>query len=112
MIKFNINGTDIEITPEVLFLYEDPRRVEPVYTDKLLYPVVGTAMVKYNNPLNIKYLRPHNVYTIDDNYFIDMFGEIVPLNNLDDYIIKYPDNLSNRYSVYNEINFNTKFRKE
>ena len=107
MISVNINGNDIEIIPEVLFLYEDPRRVEPVVTNRLMYPVVGTAMIKYKNALNIKYARPHNIYINDDNYFIDVLNNTIILDDIDKYSIKYPESTANRYTVYGKLKFNT-----
>lgn len=110
MISINIKGANIEITPEILYLFEDVSRFKPIVTCKLSYPVVGSAMVKYNNPLGIKYARVHNVYSEGDEYFIDMFGEKVRLGDIEDYEIKNPNMSASRYSIYNEIKFNTNLK--
>lgn len=110
MISINIKGMNIEISPEVLYIFEDVRKFKSIATCKLAYPVVGSAMVKYNNPLGIKYARVHNVYSESDEYFIDMFGEKVILGDIENYEIKNPNMPASRYSIYNEIKFNTNLK--
>lgn len=47
--------------------------------------------------------------SIDEN-FIDMFGEKVPLGDIENYEIKNTDLSVSRYSVYNKIKFNTNLK--
>lgn len=109
-IQINIKGNTIDITPDILYLFEDPRMVEGINTYKLKYTVVGAAMVHYDNPLNINYKRIHNVYVDSIGYFIDVLDNKVYLDDIDSYPIKNPNSLYNRYSIYNEIKFNTNLK--
>lgn len=109
--NINIGNINIDVELQIRFLYQDPRRVEPIASKYLDHPVVGSCDVFYKNSLGIKFGRRHNVYTDDGvNYYIDFFGNLVSLEPIDNYEIKYNWMSANIYTEFDMIKENRNFK--
>lgn len=84
-IQISIAGINISATIEIKCLLNDVTKVTPITELQLKYPVVGSALIGYKSTTpKITCERIHNVYKDgEDNYFIDVFGEVKRIDDIE-----------------------------
>lgn len=99
-MTINIEMNNETANINILCIYNNVTKVNPVLDPSLRYPVVGRCLVEYKTQSDLRMERTHNVYKdlAEDNYFIEVNKEItVPIENIEEIEVWPLDGLLPRY---------------